>query len=109
MLGNRGYYSPNAKVYEGYRGIKQVKTYLLSILLVESALVKKIIVANSYALNNNANIDDVGNYTQGVDQIENASSIPFTPESTGYTAEDVLSAADYAVPDDQSGEDVVPS
>jgi hypothetical protein len=86
MLGNRGYYSPNAKVFEGYKGIISVKTYLLSILLVESALVQKLIVANSYALDNNANIDDVGNYIQGVNQIEDFSSIP----------------------DNQSGEDVVP-
>jgi len=86
MLGNRGYYSPNAKVYEGYKGIRELKNYILSIVLVEGAKVQPSLSVNNYALDNNENIDDVGNYTANNDQNE----------------------LDYAEPDYQSGEDVVP-
>jgi len=87
MLGNRGYYSPNAKVYEGYRGIRSIKAYLLNITLVESGRTQMLLSVNSYSLDNNSNLDSVGDFAANNDQNE----------------------ADYAEPNNPSGEDVVPS
>ena len=87
MLGNRGYYNPNAKVYEGYRGIRALQSYVLNILLIESGRMQSSINVNNYTLDNNQNLDNVGNFTENNDQNE----------------------TDYAEPDYPSGEDVVPS
>ena len=84
---SRGYYSPNAKVFEGYRGIHLIANYILNISLIESAKVQPSSIIKDYALDNNANLDNVGNYAVNNDQIE----------------------TDYAEPNNQSGEDVVPS
>jgi len=87
MLGNRGYYSANAKVYEGYRGIRALQSYALNILLIESGKVQPSINVNNYTLDNNQNLDNVGNFTENNDQNE----------------------IDYAEPNNPLGEDVVPS
>ena len=84
---SRGYYSPNTKIFEGYRGIRLIANYILNISLIESANVKPSSIIKDYALDNNANIDNTGNYTVNNDQNE----------------------TDYAEPNNQSGEDVVPS
>lgn len=59
---SRGYYSPNTKIFEGYRGIPAAN-YILNISLIESANVKPFSIIKDYALDNNANIDNTGNYT----------------------------------------------
>jgi hypothetical protein len=87
MLGNRGYYSPNTKVFEGYRGIRELNSYTLNILLMESGSNQSLINVNNYALENDANLDNAGNFTANNDQNEN----------------------NYAIPNNPSGEDVVPS
>jgi hypothetical protein len=87
MNGTRGYYSAKTKIYEGYKGIRGLATYIVNILLVESATVQPSISVNDYALNNNNNIDNVGNYTVNNDQNE----------------------TDHAEPNNPLGEDVVPS
>jgi hypothetical protein len=105
----RGYYSPNAKVFEGYLGAHYPKLYKLNINLIESAFIKPFSMVNNYALDNNNNLDNIGNYTANNDQIENDFATPFAPESAGYTAEEILQANEYSEPNYTSGEDVVPS
>jgi len=109
MLGNRGYYSSNAKVYEGYRGIRKLQSYILNILLVEFGKVQPFINVNNYALDNDQNLDNAGNFTANNDQPGLNWIEPIIPASEGYTAEEVLQPNDFTEPDYPSGEDVVPS
>jgi hypothetical protein len=106
---SRGYYSAGARVYEGYRGIREISQYILNILLVESSTLQPINGINWYALNNNDNLDNAGNFTQNNDQALTYFVEPIVGPSAGYTEENVLEANDFIEPDIPSGEDVVPS
>ena len=62
-----------------------------------------------YALNNNNNLDNAGNFTQNNDQALTYFVESIVGQSAGYTEENVLEANDFSEPDIPSGEDVVPS